>query len=220
MATQLLDTDGTASMATFIMCSHHAFRRDLACFVEALARISAGDLARVDAVRDEWTQFRNGLHGHHTVEDTGMFPQLLAAHPDLASAIATLGEQHREIDPLLERGDRVFATLPLQIAEATAVIEALVRHIGTHLDTEEASVIPYLRTNKKFEAPITDETVAMYAAGFSWATAGIATSVHAQVFAMLPPAIVERIPAAREQFDARCVRAWGRVHVDAAFTSA
>ena len=37
MPTKLLNDDGTASMATLLMCSHHAFRRDVASFAKALA---------------------------------------------------------------------------------------------------------------------------------------------------------------------------------------
>ena len=60
--TKLLNDDGTASMATLMMCSHHAFRRDLDCFAKAL---EAGELFRAPALRDEWAKFRAALHGHH-----------------------------------------------------------------------------------------------------------------------------------------------------------
>ena len=46
---QLLNDDGTASIATAIMMSHHGFRRDLARFARALAQIAAGDTARADS---------------------------------------------------------------------------------------------------------------------------------------------------------------------------
>lgn len=65
MPTKLLNDDGTASMATMLMCSHHAFRRDVACLAKALT----------DVRHDK-----------------------LDAH-------------HRAIDPLLDRGDELFANL-------------------------------------------------------------------------------------------------------------
>src|SRR3954453_16117366 len=83
MPTQLLNDDGTASMATMIMCSHHAFRRDIASFARALA--PTGDSARYSAVADEWRNFRAALHGYHEVEDTAMFPSLRTEHPEIAA---------------------------------------------------------------------------------------------------------------------------------------
>ena len=116
MATPLLNDDGTASMATMIMSSHHAFRRDLACFARALAE------PKLDTIelQDEWTKFRAGLHGHHTVEDTGIFPDLRDRVPELAAAIDELDGHHRAIDPLLARGDAVFADLAGQLGPASA----------------------------------------------------------------------------------------------------
>ncbi len=108
-----------------LLCSHHAFRRDLSCFARALAEIDAGDLARVFAVREEWTKFRGALHGHHVMEDTTIFPDLRGKHPQLASALDTLGEHHRAIDPLLERGDLELAALTTDIAAARSVIDEL-----------------------------------------------------------------------------------------------
>src|SRR6187551_1119301 len=101
MSTKLLNDDGTASMATMLMSSHHAFRRDVACFAKALAD---GDRP-ADALAEEWTRFRGALHGHHTIEDTTMFPDFRAKHPEIAAALDKLEAHHRAIDPLLERGD-------------------------------------------------------------------------------------------------------------------
>src|SRR6478735_2539683 len=109
MPTQLLNDDGTASMATAIMSSHFALLRDLRCFERAVTEIIAGDLTRVAAVRDEWTQFHAALHGHHTAEDTGLFPGLRTQHADLTTALDKLDAQHRAIDPLPADGDRLFA---------------------------------------------------------------------------------------------------------------
>jgi hemerythrin-like domain-containing protein len=153
MATPLLNDDGSASMATLIMCSHHAFRRDIACFAEGVAAIAAGDESRVGAVRDEWKRFQAALHGHHTSEDNGIFPTLRAEHPELASAIDELDAHHRAIDPLLARGYEVFADLPRQARAACEVIGALAELLALHLDTEERTVIPYLRDAKQFPAP-------------------------------------------------------------------
>src|SRR5262245_6860951 len=206
MPTKLLNDDGTASIATAIMSSHHAFRRDLACFAKALANDQR------DGLNEEWGKFRGALHGHHTSEDTGVFPALLAEHPELASEIEVLDAQHRVIDPLLERGDRAFADL--RIEDALAIVRELERLLDEHLELEERIVIPHLRGANQFPPPPNDEALSMYADGFAWSTAGLAPAVVEQIYAMLPSALAARIPAARRAFDARCTRTWGYVHED------
>ena len=63
---QLLNDDGSASMATGLMMSHHAFRRDLSRLAAALRK--TGEAA---PLHQEWQGFRAALHGHHTAEETG-----------------------------------------------------------------------------------------------------------------------------------------------------
>jgi len=215
MPTPLLNSDGTASMATMIMTSHHAFRRDLACFGQVLANTKRDDAA----VRDEWMRFRAALHGHHTVEDTGLFPDLRAKQPQLASEIDALDAHHRAIDPLLERGDKVFADLPAQLPAARALIADLSQLVAEHLDAEERTITPHLRAFKEFPAPPNEEALAMYADGFAWSTAGIAAGVVEQIYAMLPAALSARIPAARDVFDERCRKVWGWAHTGRSQTS-
>src|SRR4051812_4604685 len=108
----LLNDDGSASMATMLMMSHHAFRRDLIRFERTLTSGTALDAARAQALRDEWQKYRGALHGHHHMEDTGLFPHLRSQHPDLAGVIDGLAADHQRIDPLLLQGDAAFLQLP------------------------------------------------------------------------------------------------------------
>lgn len=215
MATQLLNDDGSASMATLLMCSHHAFRRDVACFAKALQDPSRP----ADALAGEWTHFRNALHGHHTVEDTAMFPDLKAKHPEIAATIDELDGHHKAIDPLLARGDELFASLATQRAAASDLIATLQALLAKHLDLEEKTITSHLRNAKEFPAPPNEEMLAMYADGFAWSSGGIAQIVLDQVFAMLPPALAAKIPAARIAFDERSRRVWGHTHTNASRTS-
>jgi hypothetical protein len=219
MPTQLLNDDGTASMATAMMSSHHAFRRDLACFAQALAAIARGDVSRATEVAGEWTKFRGGLHGHHTIEDTAVFPDLRGKQPSAAADFDRLDAQHRAIDPLLERGDRALGDPVAQIEEAIAVVRELDRALDEHLELEERVVIPHLRDAREFPAPPNDEALAMYADGFAWSTAGLAPEVIEALNAILPPALVTRLPEARRAFAARCERVWGRAPTGATRTS-
>lgn len=213
----LLDEEGSASIATAVMMSHHGFRRDLARFAAALG---GGPSAVPDlpALCDEWRSFRNTLHGHHHAEDTGLFPNLAGQHETLRPTIERLTADHRQIDPLLERGDRAFAAPSFDGPEAARVIAELVSLLQAHLATEEAEVIPHLRAIKGFPPPANDAEAEMYAQGFAWACHGIAPRVLEQVNAMLQPGVAARLPAARATFEARWHRVWGPVQAGAALT--
>lgn len=215
----LLNEDGTASMATMLLLSHHAFRRDIARFMRAVAQIRAGDSLRVDAVRDEWEKsYRLALHGHHVIEDTTIFPDIKSKKPDLASAIDKLTEQHQAIDPLLEKGDVAFADLA-HPENAEGVLQELKTLLDAHLVFEEAQIIPSLRSVKEFPAPTDENMVSMYAEGFSWSMQGIAPEVLDHVREMLPDAVLAKLPAAQAEFEMRSKRVWGRYEVGSATTS-
>jgi hypothetical protein len=205
-APNLLNDDGSASMATALMMSHHAFRRDLGRFARSLMRI-ASDVSRVEAVRREWQWFHQALHGHHQSEDSGIFPGLAKDHPSVAATIEKLSADHRRIDPLLERGDRAFADLP-QTPEAISVVTELHALLDPHLAIEEAEIVPFLRDAKQFPEP-PEDFIEMYAQGFSWAMHGIAAPVLDKVLVMLPATVCARLPAARTAYTQRCEQAWG-----------
>jgi iron-sulfur cluster repair protein YtfE (RIC family) len=205
----LLNDDGTASMATAFMSSHHGFRRDLARFATAVRKVAGGDAARAAALGEEWKRFRGTLHGHHTVEDTGIFPGTKQQHPELAAVIDGLAADHRKIDPMLEDGDRAFAGLPATAAAAAEVVAALSKLLDTHLATEETHIVPLIREAKAFPPPASDAELEMYAQGFAWSSHGIAPDVLDQLYAILPPAVVAKLPAARDAFAKRCEEVWG-----------
>lgn len=216
--TPLLNDDGSASMATALMMSHHAFRRDIARFANALRGVASGDTSRVEALREEWSGYRAALHGHHEMEDTSIFPSVKEQSPALVTTIEKLSADHRRIDPLLERGDHAFAELP-RVDGALSVVTELTSLLDAHLSTEELCVIPFLRAAKEFPAVPSDELLEMYAQGFAWASHGVAPEVLAQLDGMLPPALVSRLPTARRAFQTRCDRVWGPLSALASRTS-
>jgi hypothetical protein len=211
----LLNDDGSASIATAIMMSHHGFRRDLRRFRAALADFNP---ARTQALSDEWKSFHLHLHGHHTAEDNGVFPNILSQAPTLEATVATLAADHRRIDPLLERGDAVFAELAARVPEARTIVAELIALLDRHLALEEAEVIPLLRPAKSFPPPATEAEADMYAEGFAWAMQGIAPDVLERVFTMLPEILLTRLPGAQAAFKARCDRTWGPLAIGASRT--
>lgn len=206
--TTLLNDDGSASMATALMMSHHAFRRDIARLTTALHKVATGDTAKAEALRAEWSHYRGALHGHHEVEDANILPSVKEQAPELSAVIDGLSADHRRIDPLLERGDQAFSELP-ETAAALAVASELAALLDAHLATEEANVIPFLRGAKEFPPMPSQEMLEMYAQGFAWASHGVAPEVLSKLDVMLPPDLASRLPAARAAFQERCDHVWG-----------
>jgi hypothetical protein len=208
-APDLLNDDGSASMATALLMSHHGFRRDIARFAEALRRVGGGDHAFVAALGEEWQIYRGHLHEHHQAEDTGLFPHIRSAHPDLGPVIEQLIADHRRIDPLLEEGDRAFGALPAATDSASSIVSQLSALLDAHLALEEAQIVFALRDAKVFPPPATEKEATLYAEGFAWACHGVADDVLERVYAMLPGALTARLPAARAVFEKRSERVWG-----------
>jgi hemerythrin-like domain-containing protein len=218
-APTLLNDDGSASMATALLMSHHGMRRDLVRFAGALEQFVAGDRSRVGALAAEWQSFRGTLHGHHEAEDHGLFPSIVARQPDLAALVERLGADHRRIDPLLERGDQAFADLGAQASAAAAVVKELRGLLDEHLALEEAGVTPFLREAKQFPAPATELELDLYAQGFAWSCDGIAEEVLERLFTILPSALTAKLPDARVAFGERARRVWGAPSAGASRTS-
>ena len=214
----LLNDDGTASMATMLLMSHHAFRRDITRFIKAVADIRAGDTSHADAVAGEWEKsYRQALHGHHTVEDTRIFPDIRAKHPELASALDELTAQHHQIDPVLAKGDVAYADLA-HPENAEGVLQELKMFLDKHLAFEEAEITPALRQGKEFPVPADEAMVAMYAEGFAWSMQGIAPAVLDEVQKLLPEILLAKLPAARAAFEEHCQQVWGTYTLSASTT--
>jgi hypothetical protein len=215
----LLNDDGSASIATALLMSHHAFRRDLARFATALRRVVDGEGARAGELAAEWRHYRGALHGHHEIEDGQMFPGMRSAHPELGPVFDELSAQHARIDPLLARGDAAFTELAARAPAAAAVVAELSALIDQHLALEEAHVPAFLRAANAFPPPPTDADAEMYAQGFAWSSEGVAPKVLERVDTMLPANVTSRLPAARAAFAERCARVWGSVPTGASKTS-
>src|SRR6185436_17387633 len=139
-------------------------------------------------------------------------------HESLRGTIEGLTADHHKIDPILERGNRAFADLPATADEARAVVSELSALLDPHLATEEAQIVPHLRSMKGFPPPANAEEEAMYADGFAWSSRGIAPEVLAKVDEMLPEGLRARLPAARAAFEERWKRVWGSVPAGSATT--
>ncbi|MCF2535538.1 nitroreductase/quinone reductase family protein [Streptomyces sp. FB2] len=132
-----------SSMGEAIKVVHDAFRRELAIIRDEMAKggSTLGAQLRVNCLT-----FCQGLHNHHTGEDTALFPFLADRHPAHASVLDRLREEHEHIADLVERLRRAVGeegsadgrdAARDEVARLTAELEA-------HLTYEEEQLIPLL----------------------------------------------------------------------------
>jgi hypothetical protein len=79
--------------------------------------------------------FCAAVHGHHTAEDTSVFPTLAREHPELAPVLAELERDHRQVAEILRR----VAASPT--ADELAGLAAL---LESHFTYEERKLVAAL----------------------------------------------------------------------------
>lgn len=120
---------------------HDAFRRELALIRKEMA---AGNGTLGAQLRVNCLTFCQGLHNHHTGEDTMMFPFLTDRHPEAAPVLKRLSEEHEQIAGLVAELRRTLAGEHADPAAARAEVERLTRDLEAHLTYEEEKLIPLL----------------------------------------------------------------------------
>jgi deazaflavin-dependent oxidoreductase (nitroreductase family) len=130
-----------SSFGDYLLLVHGAFRRELALIRKEIA--SSSDVSSLGAqLRINCLTLCQGLHNHHTGESLGMFPVLLDRHPELSTEIAALQADHDKIALLLDELQKLIGTG--HPADVLPEVDRLIAELTTHLDTEEAILIPLL----------------------------------------------------------------------------
>jgi hemerythrin-like domain-containing protein len=142
--------------------THDLIRRVIPELGRRLANAAAAgslDAAAVQHLTTWWHMFTTILDGHHTSEDSHVWPVVLEAEPGLAGVARALEEQHASLDDHLAgieeglrrlaagQGERevVFTSLLARIAEFDALMH-------DHLGLEERTMVPVLREKVTAEA--------------------------------------------------------------------
>jgi deazaflavin-dependent oxidoreductase (nitroreductase family) len=134
--------DAPASFGAALKGIHDAFRREL---VLIRAEVAASGPAIGAQLRINCLTLCAGLHGHHVREDEGMFPGLLAAHPELAPTMERLRAEHRVVAALLGDLQGVLtADADSDPVRLLAEVDRLIDALHRHLDYEEAQLVPVL----------------------------------------------------------------------------
>ncbi|GAA1599927.1 nitroreductase/quinone reductase family protein [Kribbella hippodromi] len=125
------------SLAEMLKNIHDAFRRELSLVRNEVA--SAGTLGA--QLRINCLAMCQGLHYHHTGESTGLFPALIAQHPELTEVVGVLQKEHDSIAVLLAELERL---VEVPGADVLPQVDELIAQLTAHLDREEAELLPYL----------------------------------------------------------------------------
>lgn len=142
---------------TLMWVMHHGFRRDLAAFSSAAATTPVADRATWRALADRWRLFATLLHHHHSGEDAGLWPLLLAKVDAAGDANArrtleAMAAEHAGIDPLLESCAADFRVLAARGDDdvrdhLAGTLVAAREHLGRHLAHEERDAMAILQAH-------------------------------------------------------------------------
>jgi alkanesulfonate monooxygenase SsuD/methylene tetrahydromethanopterin reductase-like flavin-dependent oxidoreductase (luciferase family)/hemerythrin-like domain-containing protein len=139
---------------------HDHFRQELDQLRDLVRQVAEGE-TEVGAVRsalhtmalrqNRWTlgtyceQYCRAVTAHHTLEDTGMFPQLRRADPRLAPVIDRLHEEHEAIAGVLDRVDAALVAMVSDpaggVAGVQAAVDLLTDTLLSHLSYEEHELV-------------------------------------------------------------------------------
>jgi hypothetical protein len=145
-ATQTGEIDFTLMYAT-----HDAFRHDL----ERLARECAAGRADTGPVRAAWQNFTRQLRLHHTVEDTVLWPRVLAAvadRPQDTELMRQMEAEHALLDPVLAAVDTAMAEHSADLSDRLRELSTV---LGDHTKHEEEAALPLIQsvlTTKDWDA--------------------------------------------------------------------
>jgi hypothetical protein len=180
LAGQAAAPDGPVDITTMFLM-HRGFRRDLDAFAAAVPATPLDDPATWAALEQRWRVFAEILHGHHSGEDAGLWPLLLArVDADGRATLEAMSAEHARIDPLLDACSAGFAQMAR--APSAAARDALAQrlaetrdHLGRHLAHEERDAMRLVQAHltqddwqrisvEHFEKPLTTRQLMRVAA--------------------------------------------------------
>ncbi|GAA2439714.1 nitroreductase/quinone reductase family protein [Actinomadura vinacea] len=122
---------------------HNAFRHELASIRSALG----GEAVPAVGLREHCLWFCESLERHHTGEDLVMFQVLLDRFPELAPVLESLRAEHAKVAGLREELAGLLGEAgSADPARVRAEVDRLGDVLESHLDREEAELVPLLNT--------------------------------------------------------------------------
>lgn len=131
------------SFGEAIKVVHDMFRRELGLIRKEIAdsgtATGLGTQLRVNCLT-----VCQGLHNHHTGEDTMLFPMLADRHPEMAPVVDRLKQEHEQIAALLADLKKVVSDTEAEPGHVLAEVERLTDELEAHLTYEEEHIVPLL----------------------------------------------------------------------------
>lgn len=141
--------DGPLDMQMMYLM-HHAFRRDLDAFAEAVRNTPVEDRRTWRLLAQRWELFTEVLHKHHSAEDDLIWPALTSrGTAEDVVVLKAMEAEHEQIDPRLESCAAGFQRLARKADEdaraalavrISAARELLRRHLA-HEETEAIAIL-------------------------------------------------------------------------------
>ncbi|MGA5419230.1 nitroreductase/quinone reductase family protein [Streptomyces lavendulocolor] len=132
-----------SSLGESIRVVHDMFRRELGLIAKEIAESGTatglGTQLRVNCLT-----VCQGLHNHHTGEDTMLFPMLADRHPGLVPVMDRLKQEHVQIAALLADLQKVVSDDQADARHVLAEVERLTSELEAHLVYEEEHLLPLL----------------------------------------------------------------------------
>jgi deazaflavin-dependent oxidoreductase (nitroreductase family) len=129
------------SFGDLLVRIHAAFRRELRLIRREIADSGTTGPGLGAQLRINCLTFCQGLHYHHTGEDTGIFPMLAERYPELDPTLRRLSAEHETIAALVGELQQVIAQ---GHGDVLADVDRLIEALDAHLAYEEEQLIPFL----------------------------------------------------------------------------
>jgi hypothetical protein len=149
-----------AATAQHLIDVHDGLRAELTRLREVIAEVEVGGtdpaalrsfFNRMTIRQNNWTlgafcqSYCRAVTGHHTLEDTSVFPHLGRADPKLEPVLARLGEEHETIAEILERIDAALVALvagePEAMAQVRGAVDLITDAMASHFSYEERELV-------------------------------------------------------------------------------
>ena len=129
------------SLGAALVRIHDGFRRELALIRREVATTGPrlGAQLRVNCLA-----VCQGLHLHHTYEDTGMFVGLAARHPRLGPTLERLRAEHARVADLVDQLRAAVGDQAADPADVRRRVDQLTDELERHLAYEEEQLVPVL----------------------------------------------------------------------------
>ena len=153
------------AMATELLWVHRKIRHDLAVIQQLALDVPNGLPA--DQIRQEIAELQTNsplwklrvnclyycriVHTHHRIEDALLFPALRRSNSSLDPIVDRLESDHRRVSNHLDEVEQgaerlIESDTPVDRARLVEALQQLSDHLFAHLDFEEESILPTLRT--------------------------------------------------------------------------